>query len=163
MKTVLLAFCLLTINLTSIAQTNCNIKKAYAYYTVTIPGAQMVDENGNPIPPKAQITRFIFIEYGGIKKPEIETVLYNNTLFASTLSSIKGNTVLPGDEMVINKKQKITAKKGNSLWKIDLQTEEGDNVVNLNCKNIIIKIKNNNKSCLFKLTKETELMTLPRY
>ena len=53
-------------------------KKAYAFYTVSIPGVQMADENGNPVPPKPICGTVYLFEWSGSKNPEIETVLYNN-------------------------------------------------------------------------------------
>lgn len=54
--------------LTACAKTKCNIKKAYAFYTVSMPGLQMVDENDNAVPPVHPIERFICIESKGGQK-----------------------------------------------------------------------------------------------
>lgn len=149
--------------LTSCAQTNCHIKKAYAFYTVSMPGVQMADENGNPVPPKPYVERFIYIEWSGSKNPEIETVLYNNNTMAVTLAAVEGTSVTPGDDTGNNKGYKITSKKCNSLWKLQLQPLSGNEMPEQNCNNIIIKIKGADKGCEFKLSKETELATFMRY
>lgn len=145
------------------AQTGCNIKKASAFYTVSVPGIQMVDENGNAIPPKADIVRFIYIECFGKTKPEIKTVLYNNKNLPATVTAVKEKTVIPGGDLGNNKDFKITANKSNSLWKIELQPQADNSMPGQNCKSIIIKMKVKDKTCSFKLSKETELMTLQRY
>ena len=163
MKTIVISIFLLVAAFTSIAQTSCYVKKAYAFYTVTIPGVQMADENGNPVPPKATIDRFIYIEWGGAKKPKIETVLYNNKALVATLTAVKGSSVIPGSDLNKNNNFKITAKKCNSLWKIELQPLEGNSMPVEDCKNIIIKTMGTAKTCAFKLLKETQLMTMPRY
>lgn len=163
MKSIFISICLLAAAFICHAQTNCNIKKAYAFYTFSVPGAQMSDDNGNPIPPKVDIARFIYIEWGGTTKPVMQSVLYNNKTLSATLTPVKGRTVVPGSELSENNNSKITAKKGNSLWKIDLQPQ-GDNAMpDQGCKNIIIKTKVKGKTCSFKLLKETQLMVLPRY
>ena len=145
------------------AQTNCNIKKAYAFYTVSVPGMQMVDENGNPIPPKADITRFIYIECLGTTKPQIKTVLYNNKDLFATVTAAVEKTVIPGGDLGNNKDFKITATKGYSVWKIELQPHGDNQMPGQDCKNIIIQLKVKGKTCSFKLAKETELTTLQRY
>ena len=149
--------------LPSFAQTKCNIKKAYAFYTVSLPGAQMVDENGNPIPPKPEITRFIYIEFVGTGKPKIETVSYNNRPLSATLVAVKGRSVIPGIEFTKNNNFKIVASKYNALWKIELQPQDGNSMPGQDCRNIIIKTRVKGKSCTLKLIKETQLETLPRY
>ncbi|MEP7238718.1 MAG: hypothetical protein ABI685_12655 [Ferruginibacter sp.] len=163
MKAIFLSISLVAFVLTCSAQTNCNIKKAYAYYTVSMPGVQMADENGNPINPKPIIDRFIYIEWCGVKSPKIETILYNNKALIATLTVVSGKTVVAGSELSKDNNTKITVKKNNSLWKIELQSREGHNMPEEGCKNIIIKVKGTNNTCSFKLTKETQLMTMPRY
>ncbi len=163
MKTIIISLFFLMPALTSGAQTRCNIKKAYAYYTVSVPGAQMTDENGNPIPPKPNVTRFIYIDWIGATKPEIKTVLYNNKILSATLVRVKGGSVIPGSELSPQNKSKITVKKGNSLWKAELQPLSDNPMPETDCKNIIIKTKTAGKICTFKLVQETQLMTMPRY
>lgn len=148
--------------LPSFGQT-CNIKKAYAFYSVSIPGAQMVDENGNPIPPKANITRFIYFEWVGGSTPKIEVVSYNNRSLSATLVPVKGRSVIPGSEFSESNNFRITAKKGNTLWKIELQPGDGKSMPDPDCKNIIIKTRLKGKICSIKLTKEMQLEAMPRY
>lgn len=149
--------------LTSCAQTKCHLKKAYAFYTVSIPGVQMADENGNPVPPKPYMERFIYIEWSGSKNPEIETVLYNSKPMAVTLAAVDGTSVSPGEDTGNNKDYKITSKKCNNLWKLQLQPPSGNEMPAQNCNNIVIKIKGGDIACEFKLAKETELATFLRY
>ncbi|MEO6252675.1 MAG: hypothetical protein ABIO79_05190 [Ferruginibacter sp.] len=159
----ILSLFLLVVVLTSFGQNKCNIKKAYAFYSVSIPGAQMTDENGNPIPPKVDILRFIYFEWIGTGKPKIEMVSYNNMAFTATLVAIKGRSVIPGREFSESNNFRITAKKGNTLWKIELQSMDGNSMPGEDCKNIIIKTRLKGKSCSIKLTKEMQLVSMPRY
>ncbi len=161
-------FALLLAGTICFGQTNCNIKKAYAYYTVSVPGVQMADENGNPVPPKPYIARFIYIECNGSKIPGIKTVLYNKFPLSFSVMRVKEKTVSVGNkpngyQVENNRVYTITAKRGNTLWKIDLEPVAGKPMVETDCKNIIIKTKDSDKVCKFKLQKETQLMTLPRY
>ncbi len=146
----------------SFGQSNCTIKKAYAWYTVSMPGTQMADENGNPIPPKPNINRIIYVEYSGTKAPEIKSVLYNNTALNYTVLRIKERTVFVGDKE-FNLKNKITAKKGHSFLQIELQAFEGKTMPDAGCKNIVIKSKTGGRLCKFFLGAEKEFATAPMY
>jgi hypothetical protein len=162
MKTVFLYILLLTGFSVSFAQIPSNIKKAYAWYNASMPGAQMADENGNPIPPKANITRFIYVEYSGTKIPEIKSVIYNGVSLDFSVLNVKEKTIPIGDKK-LNPGKTITAKKGNSFLQINLQPFEGKTMPEANCKNIIIKSKVAGKLCKFYVTGEKEFATLPRY
>jgi hypothetical protein len=162
MKTLLISFLFLTASSYCFAQSACNIKKAYAFYHVSMPGMQMADENGNPIPPKPNITRFIYVEYSGSKIPVINTVLYNNTQLSFSVVSVKAKTVSVGDKK-LNPNNSITAKKGNSFLKIDLQPAEGKTMPEADCKSIVIKSKVGNKLCKFYVLNEKEFVSPPSY
>jgi len=162
MKIFFLPIFLLACFSASFAQSNCTIKKAYAYYNVSMPGAQMADENGNPIPPKPIITRIIYVEYSGSKMPKIESVLYNNIALNYNVMKINAKTISIGYKK-LNPGNIIKAKKGNSLLQIDLQPFEGKTMPEINCKNIIIKSKAGGKLCRFFLGSEKEFVTAPSY
>jgi hypothetical protein len=162
MKSFLLSAFLSTIVFLGFAQNTCGIKKGYAWYNVSMPGMQMVDEKGNPVDPKPNITRFIYIEYSGTKMPDIKAVLYNATELSFSVTGVKEKTVWVGDKK-LNPNNSIMAKKGNSLLRIDLQPGDGKTMPDTGCKNIVIKIKGTTNSCSFKLLKETVFMSLPMY
>ncbi|MBL7703751.1 MAG: hypothetical protein JNM14_15995 [Ferruginibacter sp.] len=161
MKTILLGLFLSGCFSVSFAQNNCSVKKGTAYYTSSIPGAQMADENGNPVPPKPVITRFIYLEYSGIKVPAIKSVSYNGVELSLTVISVKEKTAFPDKEQ--NPGEVIKAKKGNSLLKIDLQPEEGKTMPATGSKSIIVKYKTSGKLCRFYIFSEKRLETLPMY
>ena len=164
MKALLFSILLLPVILTSCAQTRCAaVKKAYAYYTVTVPGMQMVDENGNPVPPKPDIARFIYLECSEAKLPEIDSVLYNGIPVIVSMSRVEADTVIAGNKFENNQALVIAAKKGNTLYKIALYAATDESPVNADCKNILLKIKIAGKNCEFKIKEELQLMTLPRY
>jgi hypothetical protein len=163
MKNILLGILCSASFLTTCAQSTGKLKKAYAYYTVSMPGMQMVDENGNPVTPKPSISRIIYFEWNGVKKPAIDAILYNKQVLIATLIPVEGKTVVPGSDLSQNNISKITVAKQNSLWRMDLQPKEGNVMPDQDCKNIIIKIKESKKTFSYKLTRETLLQTLPRY
>jgi hypothetical protein len=162
MKILFLHILLLTGFSVSFAQVSCNIKKAYAFYSVSMPGAQMADENGNPITPKANITRFVYVEYSGTKMPDIKSVLYNGISLDFSVLRVKEKSVHIGDKK-LNPGNTITAKRGNSFVQVTLQPFEGNAMPDADCKNIIIKSKLAGKLCKFYLTGEKAFATLPRY
>ncbi len=163
MKKALLSTLLLTFFLVSNAQVKCNIKKAYAFYTVNMPGVQMVDENGNPVPPVAQIERFIYIESKGLKAPEIETVYYDTGRFTMAVTKIEGSSISVGEKFGNIQPITIRAAKNFSLWKIELYPAEDKTQVATGCKNILLKTKSAGKSCTYKILKESQVSGLPRY
>ena len=163
MKKALLSILLLTFFFVSFAQVKCNIKKAYAYYTVNVPGVQMVDENGNPVPPVPQIERFIYLEWKGSKKPEIETVYYDTSSLTMALTKVEGSSVSVGEKWANNQPFTIKSAKGYSLWKIEAYPVEGEKSVATDCKNILLKIKSAGKSCAYKILKESQVLGIPRY
>lgn len=146
----------------SYAQSSCSIKKAYAWYNVSMPGVQMADENGNPIPPKANITRFIYVEYSGTKLPEIKSVTYNDTALGFSVEKVKEKAVSIGDKR-LNPGKAITVKKGNSFLKINLYPFEGKTMPDADCKKITINCKIAGRPCRFTVFNETAFATLPRY
>ena len=162
MKNFFLTIFVTVLVITCNAQTSCGIKKAYAFYTSSMPGMQMADENGNPIQPKPIINRFIYIEWTGAKNPEVITVLYNKKPLTASITKAENNSVTAGTDNNNNSKE-ITAKKCNSLWRLDLQTADGIEMPETDCKNIIIKLKATGKTCELKLTKEIQLQTRPSY
>jgi hypothetical protein len=163
MKKLYIILLLACVSLVSFGQNKCNIKKAYAFYTVSVPGAQMVDENGNPIPPKVDILRFIYFEWTGSSLPKIEMVSYNNRAYTATLVQVKERSVVPGSEYSENNQFRITAKKGNTLWKIELQPKDANSIPKQDCRNIVIKTRLKGKLCTIKLTTEMQLVAMPRY
>jgi hypothetical protein len=162
MKALIISFLFLTANTYCFAQNACNIKKASAWYNASMPGMQRVDENGNPVEPKPNITRFIYVEYSGLKLPEIKSVAYNGVELSFTTISIKEKTVWAGDK-TMNPNNSITAKKGNSLLKIDLQPAEGKTMPDTGCKSIVIKSNIAGKLCRFYVPTEKEFATPPMY
>lgn len=158
--TIVLLACIFGIQ----AQFKCNLNKAYAWFTVSIPGAQMVDDNGNRVPPVPQVSRFIYLEWRGMKKPVIETVYYNNMAFTATGEKANSNTVSVGKDLYSEKNIVIRAKKGYTLWKLELQPVVDKPQDPAACRNIVIKLKLAGKVCTYKIPAgETQLYSPPMY
>ena len=162
MKALIISILFLTASPYCFAQSAGTIKRAYAYYNVSMPGIQMVDENGNPVTPKPNVTRFIYVEYKGTKMPDIKYVLYNGSPLSFSLVNVKEKTVSIGDR-ALNPNNSITARKGYSFLKIDIHPEEGKAVPKTACKNIVVKSKLGGKIYRFYVTTEKEFSTPPGY
>ena len=162
MKVLIISILFLTASPYCFAQSSGTIKRAYAYYNVSMPGIQMVDENGNPVTPKPNVTRFIYVEYKGIKMPDIKNVLYNRSPLSFSLVNVKEKTVFIGDR-TFNPNNSITARKGYSLLKIDIHPEDGKAVPETACKNIVVKSKLGGKIYRFYVSSEKQYLTPPMY
>ncbi|MBK7374354.1 MAG: hypothetical protein IPJ02_01915 [Chitinophagaceae bacterium] len=147
----------------SCAQVTCKFSKAYAYFTVSMPGTQMVDEKGNPVPPVPVIERFIYIETTGPAIPKVVFVRYDTLLMKATVARIEGNTSSPGNNPENYKPVILKAKKGNHLWRIDLQPAEESPMKATAYRNIHVKILRSGRSCVLRFKAEKELSTFPRY
>lgn len=146
------------------AQVKCNLNKAYAWFTVSIPGTQMVDENGNRVPPVLQVSRFIYLEWKGMNKPVIETVYYNNIAFTATVEKAGNNIISVGKDLNTEKDIVIKVKKGYTCWKLVLQPVVDKPQDPAACKNIVIKLKLAGKVCTYKIPAgETQLYSPPSY
>jgi len=163
MKKIFFAAFSLCIVLASCAQTKCAVKKAYAFYTVTIAGAAIADENGNVIPPTPLITRFIYLECTGKKEPLIEKIMYDETSYKANINSVAGQVVVPGENNIENAEHTIRIKKSNSLWIVELQPADENTKAKEGVSAINISLKNGDKVCNYSIKKETLLHTAPRY
>lgn len=149
--------------LSSHAQARCNVNKAYAYFTVTMPGTQMVDEKGNPVPPVPYTDRFIFLECTGTKKPVIQAVRYTSMNLAVAAIKPEANKIIVGKKYQNEKEIILTAKKGNTLWRLDIQPTD-DKMPDANASsNIIIQISSGGRTCSYKIGSEIQLYTTPSY
>ena len=144
----------------TVAQSSCSVKKAHAWYNVSMPGNIMTDENGNPVQPAPNITRFIYVEYSGTKPPEIKSIRYDSTLLGFTIENIKEKTVSIGDKK-LNPGKTIRVKKGNSLVKINLHLIEETTMPAPDCRHITINYTTAKKHCQLNITGEKRFATPP--
>ena len=145
------------------AQNAPKIQRAYAFYSITIPGMAMQDDKGNTIDPIATIDRSIFVESPGTKMPDIRSVSYNKILYKAVIKKLDENAVQVGTNAETEKEIVLSAKKGNSLWKLELQLMKDTDKAPKDVKHIIIQGRYNKRPYSFNLYNETKLASLPRY
>jgi len=139
------------------------IKKARAFITESAPGTIMSDDNGNPIGPRLILERSIYIECNYKGKPQIDSVFYNGILFIANVADEETGSITVGKKRYSGQPVRIVPKKGNHIWKIDLQQSSGDELTFGKVKKIVIKGRLGKTGFRYTLTRETELATQPRY
>lgn len=142
---------------------NYKVQKAYAFVSSFTPGRAQTDEDGRRINPGQVTERFIYIETNYNGKPEIDSVLYNSELFAATLSAIKETRHNAGIKKANGQAAIISPKKGNYIWRLELQRVKGNNLEHKTVKKITIKGRLGKIKFSHVLTAETELKTPDRY
>ena len=162
MKRIAATLSLLLIFCTTYAQ-SYRIQKASAFVKVSTPGMIFRDESGNTVQPEPIIERFIYLECSSGVKPSIDSVFYNGTLFSASIAKTGETSVDIGIKKENGLPVKLTPKKGNQLWKIELQQSTDKPLRPELVKKIIIKgMLDKQKFCYTVLT-ETELSTPDRY
>jgi hypothetical protein len=147
----------------SFGQNKTSIKSVAAYFTVSIPGMQRVDENGNKINPQPFFTRFLYVETKGKAKPFFDTISYNGSLYNSSVA-IDSSTVKVGVNVKDGTPIMMKALKGNAIWRIDLQPlNDKQKAVAANANVIIIKGRVDKIAFKINLKSEIELSTPDMY
>lgn len=94
---------------------------AQAFFSVTSPGAQMVDENGNAVD-NFIITREVFIEYEGNEIPtEITAVTPQGLIYKGIATKVNAEGVIVGKLQNNNEEISLKPKSNHNLWKFELE------------------------------------------
>jgi len=139
------------------------LQKAQAFYTVSIPGMPMKDDNGNTINPKGITERFIFLETNYNGKPTIGAISYNGILFKAEVEEKETTANAIGIKKVNSKPVLLNRKKGNHTWKIYVYPANGQDMAGETIKKITIKGKLGKTPFSYVVTGETELTAPDRY
>ncbi|MGF2413407.1 MAG: hypothetical protein ACQUYJ_13840 [Ferruginibacter sp.] len=154
---------LLLVTAASFCCAQYRVKKAQAFFTVSTPGMAMKDEKGNTINPAPAYERFIYIECRFNGKPKVDSVFYNGILLMSSVADKEETTAKVGVRADNGNPVNFIAKKGNKIWRIDLQPLNGNILKHEVVKKITIKGKLAKTTFSHTLTAETELTTPDRY
>jgi len=152
----------------TVLYTCCNaqlyrVEKVRAFFTVSIPGTQRTDENGNRVNPEPMIARFIYLECKYSGKPKIDSVWYNGVLFTASVADKEEKTATIGTKKDNGKPVMLRAKKGNHIWRIDLVQPGGKTLQHESVKKILIKGKLDKTKFSYTIASETELSTPDTY
>jgi hypothetical protein len=139
-KIILLIVWVVAVGKNSFSQTN-KIQKAWAFITESMPGMAMADENGNTINPQPVIQRFIYIETNYKTAPKVDTVIVNGVAYKSAFTAVSDAKHKAGLMYTSSNPVYIIPKKGNKLWRIDLQAADNSMPVYGKLKKIIVKGK----------------------
>ncbi len=141
------------------------IQKAQAFYTVTIPGMAMSDENGNRINPQPIINRFIYLECKYSGKPKIDSVFYNSIFFKASLADKEETALKIGIKNTTGYPVTLNPKKGNHIWKVYLEQQQGTGkaLAQETIKKIVVKGKLDKIKFSYSITEETQLSVPDSY
>lgn len=137
--------------------------KLYAFFTESIGGMPMIDEEGRRSAPQPIIERLIYLECRCTVKPLIDSVFYNNVLFKPQLTSKPETNYKIGLKKLNQQPVTLTPKKGFCLWKVDLQQSTEKVLPNNQVKKIIVKGRTGKLKFTKVITAEMELWAPERY
>lgn len=139
------------------------IQKAWAFVTESMPGRVMQDENGNTITPTPITERFIFVETNYKGNIKADSVWYNDKLYKAEAVLIKETKHHAGVIYTNGNPFYIIPKKGNKLWRIDVQPANEQTIITAGVvKKIILKGRLGNTGFKQNISAEVRL-TGPEY
>ena len=150
---------LLLVTVISTCNAQYRVQKAQAFFTAAMPGMAMQDENGNTINPQPIIERFIYIECRFTGKPVIDTIFYNSISFKALVANKEESTTIIGVNANNGKTINLLPKKGNKIWRVDLQQITDTTLTHQAVKKISIKGKLGKIKFSYALNAETQLAT----
>lgn len=139
------------------------VQKAQAFFTVSIPGMQRMDVNGNKIDPEPIYNRFIFLECRYEGKPKVDTVFYNGIVFKASVADKEETELTIGIRTDDGRPVIANPKKGNHIWKIDLIPLNGKALQHQAVKKILVKGMLNKTKFTYTIASETELTAPDMY
>ena len=139
------------------------ILKAYAFVSSFTPGRAQTDEDGRRINPGPVTERVIYLETNYKGTPVIDSVMYNSEFFTGTITAIKEARYNAGIKKANGQAVIIVPKKGNYIWRLDLQKVNDNKPEHEAVKKITIKGKLGKFKFSYPLTAETALKTPNRY
>jgi hypothetical protein len=134
------------------------MQKGYAFFKKSMPGNIQVDEKGNEVNPAIDTVRFIFIESKGSLPPTIDSVIYRNKIFSTSIIPVNQLQVEVGQEKISGENIILKPARGNTLWRILLtSTDKNPSVAG---KAVIkLKGKKNGRAFEWVIDREIELQT----
>jgi len=133
------------------------IQKTYAFITNTLPGRAMTDEDGRRSRPEPVAERFIYIETNYKGQLKIDSVWYNNIYCTATITAVTEPKHKAGLRFADGTPVYIVPKKGNKLWRLQVQPLNGTAIKQADVKKILVKGKLGNTSFRQQLAAEVEL------
>ena len=161
MKKLIVVFFLIGACNSCLAQNK--VQKVGAFFTVSIPGMQRMDEKGNKIDPEPIYNRFIFLECRYEGKPKVDTVFYNGIVFKASVADKAEAELKIGIRSNDGRPVMMTPKKGNHIWKIGLMQINGKTLQHQAVKKILVKGMLDKTKFTYTIAAETELTAPDMY
>jgi len=146
------------------AQTKAPVVKFYAYVQETSGGNIEVDENGNPLSSGSGSVHTLYAEVTGKSSPTWEKVYTSNGNFVVQTEPIPSGKINVGKRKSDSKNVLISAKRGATLWKLELVPSKVKTPANigklLKKHQVVITTSFRNKQILHVVTKEIVLQPI---
>jgi hypothetical protein len=138
------------------------VQKSWAFITEAMPGTVMANENRTPITPQPIVNRFIYLEtnYKGTLK--VDTVILNDFSYKASVAVAAAGRHKAGVIYTNGKPFYIMPKKGNKLWRVDLQAINTNMPGYGKLKKLIVSGKLGTVAFIQSFTQEVQL-TGPEY
>lgn len=104
------------------------VLKGYAFYRLRVPGLNKMDEYGNSLA-KIDTTYFLYLITKGKVEPKIEKVVFNQFIYQASEFKIEDKDIKIGTLKASNKTIKIKAERDQSIWKIELQKQNNNEII----------------------------------
>ncbi len=161
MKRLLGIFLLIGLNHNGFAQNK--VQKVQAFFTVSVPGMQRADRNGNKINPDPVYSRFIMLECRFDGRPGIDSVYYNGIAYKAKVADKEETEAKVGIRKADGKPVMMAAKKGNHVWRIEVVLIGAKPLTHESVKKIQVKGKLDKIKFTSTIATETELTTPDMY
>jgi len=146
------------------AQTKAPVVKFYAYVQETSGGNIEVDENGNPLTSGSGTVNSLFAEVTGKSSPSWEKGYTSHGKFVLQAEVIPSGRVNGVKKKSDSKNVLISAKRGATLWKLELVPSKVKTPANigklLKKHQVVITTSFRNKQILHVVTKEIVLQPI---
>ncbi len=143
------------------AQTKAPVIKFYAYVQETFAGNIEVDENGNPLGSGTEKIHFLYADVIGKVSPQWKNVFTKDGSYAIQAEPVSTGKISVGERKSDGKELIISAKRGATLWKLELvpvKIKMPSNIEKLLKKNQLVIITSfRNRQILHIVAKEIEL------
>jgi hypothetical protein len=137
------------------------IIRAWAFYTVTLPGKAMIDDDGKRINPVPTTNRFIYIEYNSKLPLRVDSVWYTNDIYTGVTEGLTGYKHTVGKRVRGQDSVTIAPRKTNTLLRVNLSPVQDKPVEPGAPKKILIKARIGKTVVRYLLFVETQIEVPP--
>ena len=143
--------------LNACVQTGSRIQKGMAYFQPSFRGIVLRDENGKEVRGDPDTARFIYLEVKGGLRPQIDSVIYGDKIYAAAIFPIQSSPEFIGKRKHTTESIRLQPVPGNTLWRLELSLIEKKRSLPGDDGRILLKGKNGKHTFQFVIRGEAEL------